>query len=174
MDTLYDGYDDGTRIFTPDGLMELVLNKYNTLVEKGDWMAETAEQKQIVALQAHVATLHKALDAKKSKSPKSDKKKKKKDNDHKTKRKRTNNDKGDKKGKYPAWKLVAPEGNAPTTKQVKGKTFYWCKHHQLWTAHKESDCAKGKTGGDAHNDDALRPDLAALNAHTADDDDSSI
>lgn len=172
VESLYDGYDDGTRTFTPDGLMELALNKYNGLLGEDNWMAETAEQKEIVALRAEVTTLHKRLDNKKK--AKSDKKAKGDSDKKKKKKRKDGDDKGgdSKKGKYPAWKLVAPEANAPKTKEVKGKTFYWCKHHKLWTAHKESDCEKGKHGSNNNTNDALRPDVAALNANTGDDDSS--
>ena len=52
--------------------------------------------------------------------------------------------KGNKARKYPDWKYKAPTGNEPRAKSIKGKQFYWCKHHELWCEHTEDQCRKAK------------------------------
>eukprot|EP00980_Cylindrotheca_fusiformis_P028642 scaffold22623_cov213-Cylindrotheca_fusiformis.AAC.2 len=46
---------------------------------------------------------------------------------------------------YAAWKLQAPKESEPKVKQHSGRTYHWCPHHKLWTAHKPADCTRGGT-----------------------------
>ncbi len=55
---------------------------------------------------------------------------------------------GGKNRKYPDWKYKAPYGNEPKAKSIKGKQFYWCKHHELWCEHTEDQCCKAKGNTD--------------------------
>jgi hypothetical protein len=43
-----------------------------------------------------------------------------------------------------AWKKVPPKANESKSKQHGNKTWNWCKHHQAWCIHKESECNKGR------------------------------
>ena len=140
-----DDYNDGTLPnLTPEKLMSLAVNKYRTLVDDNSWNQESAQQKQIVALNAQ---LQKFLGEKNKTAPNPNTK-------DAAKGGKTGNGKGkDKKTaknrKYPDWKYKAPSGNAPRSKTIKGKQFYWCKHHELWCEHTEDQCrkAKGNTDG---------------------------
>jgi hypothetical protein len=92
---------------------------------KGLWEASSPEQEQIIALTAAVTSLKsklarftktKAVDSKKDKSTKS-----------------TGGGGSQNTGTF-AWKDVAPKANEPTSKVVKGRTYYWCTHHRnpMW------------------------------------------
>ena len=53
-----DDYNDGTLMnLTPEKLMSLAVNKYRTLVDDSAWNQESAQQKQIVALNAQIQNL---------------------------------------------------------------------------------------------------------------------
>lgn len=135
-----DDYNDGTLDLTPERLMSLAVNKYRTLVDDNSWNQESSQQKQIVALNAQLQKLIGERNKKPTPTNKDAKPKpsfKGKDN------------KATKNRKYPDWKYKAPTGNEPRAKSIKGKQFYWCKHHELWCEHKEEECrkAKGTTTG---------------------------
>ena len=164
---LKDQYEDGRYQTNPNALMTVALNKYDLMVEAGQWKEGSSEEKQIVALQASFDKLSKALTKTKKKAKKEKQKSdsssdEEKQNDGKKKKQK------DKKSKYPAWKLKPAGPNEPETKTVNGKTYYWCKHHQMWAAHHPSKCEMGKK-----QQEGLQPNTAAL-AAINDDDDRSI
>jgi len=148
-----DDYNDGTLPnLTPEKLMSLAVNKYRTLVDDNTWNQESPQQKQIVALNAQIQKLI----GDRSKKPNSNNK------DHKTKSTSKNKDKKTPKNrKYPDWKYKAPSGNEPRAKSIKGKQFYWCKHHELWCEHTEDQCRKAKG-----NTDASKKNKNEVNADT--------
>ena len=148
-----DDYNDGTLPnLTPEKLMSLAVNKYRTLVDDNTWNQESPQQKQIVALKAQIQKLI----GNRSKKPNSNNK------DHKTKSTSKNKDKKTPKNrKYPDWKYKAPSGNEPRAKSIKGKQFYWCKHHELWCEHTEDQCRKAKG-----NTDASKKNKNEVNADT--------
>eukprot|EP00980_Cylindrotheca_fusiformis_P019193 scaffold6521_cov93-Cylindrotheca_fusiformis.AAC.1 len=113
----FDEYVDGDTNFTAVQLMAKADNKYKQLVKEDLWMHPSAEQQQIVALTAALAGMRD--------NPK-------------------NSGKG-KQREYAAWKLQAPKESEPKVKQHSGRTYYWCPHHKLWTAHKPADCTRGGT-----------------------------
>ena len=126
---------------TPERLMSLAVNKYRTLVDDNAWNQESSQQKQIVALNAQLQKM--IADKSKKATPPSNNK------DAKSKPAGKGKDfKSAKNRKYPDWKYKAPTGNESRAKTIKGKQFYWCKHHELWCEHKEEECrkAKGTTG----------------------------
>ena len=135
-------YFDGADI-VPDKLMRLAENKYASLVERGLWGGQSAEQKQIIALTTTISKLQNSMKIKKP--PKADagnnkEKGKGKNKSDKAKNKNRNNDE-----KW-AWKTVPPS-NGETTKKFGGKDYHWCPHHEAWTLHTPAKCTKG--GGSA-------------------------
>ena len=166
-----DEYNEGKDI-TAKGLMELAENKYKNMVNDGVWKAPTQEQETIVNLTAQVAQLQKKVKAAartQTRARKGDKQQDDKDKDKSGKP-----DKEKKKREYPAWKKVAPKDGEPNTKVVNGRTYHWCKHHQLWTSHKESECKKATQSTTNNNNSSdggleINRNLAAIA-----EDDSSI
>jgi hypothetical protein len=118
-----DQFDEGEDI-EPNRLMQLALNKYQTLVEGGKWNAPTEEEAKIIALEVEIKKIKAAKNAPK-KSTKEEKKS--------PKAKMPMMDK-------PKWMTVEPAPGKPKEKKVDGKTYYWCPHHKQWTRHKPSEC----------------------------------
>lgn len=137
-----DRYNEGTD-YTVDQLLMLAENKYKELVEAEEWNQPTEEQKKIIALTDQLGKFEKANKdlSKKLKAGNSNNGTKSSKQDH---NKRTSKQSNKDKPKYPEWKHQEPGTGDPRSKTVKGKTYYWCKHHKLWTAHKEADCKKGQ------------------------------
>lgn len=163
---LKDQYEDGRYQTNPNALMTIAHNKFDLMVEAGQWKEGSAEEKQIVALKASFEKLSKTLTKTKKKAKKEKQKPdspsdEEKHNDGKKKKK-------EKKSKYPAWKLKPPGPNEPETKTANGKTYHWCKHHQMWAAHLPSKCEMGKK-----QQEGLQPNTSAL-AAINDDDDRSV
>ena len=128
-------YYDG-QIITPDGLMDLAVKKYSTMITSNEWNAPTEDQKKILALEAEI-----------------EKMKKKKMNPQKFKGKSKDNDNGKndrKSNKNDAtwgWKKTPPK-DGQKTKKFRDKTYHWCPHHKLWCLHKPEDCKKGNEKND--------------------------
>lgn len=142
-----DDYNEGQDI-TVDELLDLAGNKYESLIELGEFNKPTDDQKKILALTAQLAKFDKGGNKKPTNKDVNTKKKgSKKPYDPKTK---SNKDKSQShpgsgsKVNYPEWKTKPPASGEPKTKVVKGRTYHWCKYHTLWTAHAPSDCDKGK------------------------------
>lgn len=129
-----DEYDEGTNI-EPTRLMQLALNKFNTLKEANKWKAPTNEEKEILSLTAEIQKLKKKKGTSTS-------------NKNSNKTKTINNQKQDsniKKAKTqkPKWMTEAPKSGESKTKTVDDKEYHWCSNHESWTRHKPSEC-KGK------------------------------
>jgi hypothetical protein len=122
---------------TPDDLMHQTNNEYQSLVDDGVWLEPTAAEKQVIALVAKLEAQQKQFNKQQNKSNNKNGKGKGKKQGNKE------GNKSDGKNKYPDWKKQAPTGSESTTKKVKNKTYYWCPHHKLWTAHKGSECKLG-------------------------------
>ena len=124
-----DAFEEGQDI-DPDQLMQMALNKYRILVDKGQWNAPSEEQQKIFILQAELEKL----------------KKKKKSPSTSTGQTATNNNADNKpkkqKGKKekPAWMLIKPKDSEPQEKIVDSKQYYWCPNHNSWTRHHPSEC----------------------------------
>jgi hypothetical protein len=125
-----DNYNEGTNI-TPEELMTLADNKYQSLIDLGTWLQQNEDQKRIVAMAAQIQSLEKSKtttikkDGKKgaasSKNPKKNKK-----------------DKNSKKNAKFAWKYEAPKTGQPNKKETKGTKWYFCPHHGdhgMWVKH---------------------------------------
>jgi hypothetical protein len=143
---------------TPQQLMKLALNKYDTRILEKSWNKPSTEEREIVALKAQISKL--TTTKKPTSSPNSSG-----DTDHNsttTKSRRSTKDK-DKKSRYMGiknkiwtgdskWRGEAPSPGAPTTKVVKGKTYHYCSHHKCWLAHTTAQCkaAAKEASGDAY------------------------
>jgi hypothetical protein len=117
-------YEDGTLNLEEDQLMIVAENKFDALVQSGDWNQPTREQEQIIALTATIQNM-----AKRISSGKTPVKKKK---EERTPKKKSENDASF------AWKLTRKSGE--TTRKVNNKTYHWCDKHNAWTLHKAEDC----------------------------------
>ena len=118
---------------TPEKLMSMALEKFTILKEvKKTWREMSAEQKQIVALNAR-------LEKSKSTSSKKENVKTSKRTDKKDgkKAKKTS---GAKSRKDPAWMSEIPKPGEPTSKTVEGREWHYCSKHKKWGSHKTSDC----------------------------------
>lgn len=121
-----DEYDEGQNI-EPNKLMQLALNKYQTLVEGGKWNAPTDEEAKIIALEAEI------------KKMKSNKKGKQGSDKAKAKAKSNKMQQKQQRDK-PKWMMQAPKDGEPTKKTVSDKIYYWCPTHNAWVRHKPKDC----------------------------------
>ena len=121
----YSRWEQGATMSLKD-FMSSALTKYKTLKMKGQWEAPSPEQEQIIALSAEMSSMRaKVAKTKVREKTGSDKKSQ-------------DGKKGPRKneGSY-AWKDVAPKVGDPKSKDVKGKTYYWCTNHEhpQWTLH---------------------------------------
>jgi hypothetical protein len=137
LSTRRDQYDNGERV-TVDVLMRAALNKYNLIQQRAETesMINREPKEKIMALEAQLLALKATTTA-------------------------TNPRK--KTGKDPfAWKKVKPKANEPNEKTVKGRKYTWCKFHQAWTIHAESDC---RLASEKNNED--KDELVLARAYTA-------
>ena len=124
--------------------MELANNVYSNAKTNGIWNAPTQEQQQIIALTAQL-TKYEKLNKDFQKKVKLGNKK---DNDKKVQEKGEEKgvvkDKRRKEIKYPEWKQKRPKPGEPQVMTKNGRQYYWCKWHNLWTAHKPEKCKLAK------------------------------
>ena len=114
-------YEDGSKEFTEDQLMEVALNKCKVLMESDKWNTPSEQDSKIVALTAEIDALKLQ-----SSSPSS----------YNNKRKGSNcKSKADN-----AWKKIAPGEGEPKKKSVGKVTYHWCTNHQYWTLHSSTEC----------------------------------
>ena len=114
-------YEDGSKDFTEDQLMEVALNKYKVLMESDKWNTPSVQDSKIVALTAKIDAL------KMQGSSTSSYNDKRKGNNRKSK---ADN----------AWKKIAPGEGEPKKKSVGKMTYHWCINHQYWTLHSSAEC----------------------------------
>ena len=125
-----DEYHDGNDL-EPEHLMQLALNKYQTMVEGGKWNAPTEADSKIIALEAQVKKLSRAPPGKapvKSKGGNVVSDNLKAGKAYKDKRIK------------PEWMSVAPKEGEPKKKTIKNKTFWWCPKHNAWVRHPPEEC----------------------------------
>ena len=123
-------HDDGESI-TPDQLMKYALNKYNIRSARGEWCAESQQQKEVIALAAKFESLKKTnkrlADAIKDSNKGSNK-----GNTHGNNgSSRSDQHKRD----APAWMKKKPKDGDPTTMHIEDKQYWWFPTHQLWQQH---------------------------------------
>ncbi len=121
---------DHTLIINPNGLglMELAENHYKDAVTSKEWLKLDEDQETILALQTQIE----AVQAKARRPGKS-------------KDKRTRGGKKKESSEWD-WKKKPPKENEEKKKTVKGKTYHWCKNHELWCLHSPAECNLRRTG----------------------------
>eukprot|EP00978_Attheya_sp_CCMP212_P009887 scaffold23516_cov40-Attheya_sp.AAC.1 len=134
-------YEDGTLNLVEDQLMLITENKFDALVQSGDWNQPTREQEQIIALTATIQNMEKRLT-----SPVKATNKKKGDT-KKGDTKKTTKKKDDPEF---AWKLTCKAGE--TTGKVNNKVYHWCSKHNAWTLHKPDNCRLTQDSSDGKAD----------------------
>jgi hypothetical protein len=122
-------YEDGTNNVTGNQLMQMALEKFKTLSDKGEWMKKTEEELEFIALRAQLEQMKKPAQTRPPRADRPDPKKKKG---------------GDKF----AWKLVPPKAGEPESKTVNGKKYIYCPHHHTtsWVLEVNQQGILHKTG----------------------------
>jgi hypothetical protein len=134
-----DGHDEGSVEYTYKQLLKITLDKAEIMKSQGEWLKNSPQGEQIVALTAKIQGLEKRNlqlqdRYKKGGGAGNPKGKVKPDGKHP-------NGPKDKKP-MPDWKKKKT-GETKVHKDPKtGKTttYYWCPYHKYFTAHKPSDC----------------------------------
>lgn len=161
-----DQYEDGTRNYTPEELMRVAEQKYKNSLITGSWNKLSEEQEQIIALRSELDLF--------KKTPR-----KKTTNDREQEQKKRPNLKKDKHGVpifegSEKWRNEAPKPGEPTTKEVNGKTYYYCLNHKYWCGHPTSKCSKtpSKSTTKVTSDDKeITASLAQIHVDDVDDND---
>jgi hypothetical protein len=122
-----DAHDDGTVPVSSEQLIIWAQQKYNLMVNKGQWIIEPSKKDEIVAMQAQIDDL-------KGKLTLADKTKAAIEGGTA----KTNGKEFQKKDE--AWKKTPPAAGEPRTKKIRNKVFHWCEHHMAWTMHKADEC----------------------------------
>jgi hypothetical protein len=143
-------HEDGRADITHDALMLMAEQKYQALIQSGEWSKPTAEQSEIVAMQAKLTNLNKHVATGKSKkttTPEKNAPAPKKKGKEKGKGKDPKGNKGNDKpssNPIPPWKFESPKSGESRIKVKDNKTYYWCLNHNhekgLWVLHKPTDC----------------------------------
>ena len=125
-----DAHDDGTAPISADELVIVAQQKYNLMVNRGEWEAEKSKHDEIVAMRAEINDL-------KGKLTLTDKTKAAAGggNEPNTKTKGKEFQKKDE-----AWKKIPPAAGEPRTKKIRDKNFHWCEHHMAWVMHAPAEC----------------------------------
>ena len=113
--------------FTSDYLMLLGDNKCKGMKQNKTWITPSPEDEKIVALQAEVTKLQKAMvattsDPKRNTAPKAGSPPKKQ------------------RAEKPIWMTKPPAAGEPSFKKVDGKDYWWCPKHHSWGRHQPQDC----------------------------------
>jgi len=155
-------YEDGTLNLGEDQLMLIAENKFDALVQSGDWNQPTREQEQIIALTATIQNMERRLT-----SPA------KTTNKKKDGMKKGDSKKSDKKKDDPdyVWKLTRKAGE--TTRKVNSKVYHWCTKHNAWTLHKPDDCRLTQDSSDGKVD-SLSISQALVGAIEEEDEDDDF
>ena len=124
---LKDEHDEGRVTYMATRLMQLAQDKFEACEEKGIWGQLSEEQAEIVAMNAQLekATPRQMKDGKPKKKAMG----------------KESSDKGEKRDDV--WKTIKPKPGEASTKQVKNKTYHWCKNHKeegMWVIHRPEDC----------------------------------
>lgn len=166
---LYNGKE-----LTPKMLMEIVQNKYNSMVLAKTWNVPTSDKEEIMALKSTVKMVKKQLASARRGKPKG----------RPTRGPRghpKNRDKMNSEAKFNALKRTKPEDPKNDVLMHNGKKFQWCGEAtggkcEMFVRHKPSEC-KGMTPKDAKPAPKKKPPrkygtmmVKAAKAHKDDDD----
>ena len=61
-----------------------------------------------------------------------------------------------------AWKNVPPNDGEAETKVVKGKKYYWCKHHEYWCFHPSHECTFKDNNNSTSEDQGITSSMAGV------------
>jgi hypothetical protein len=125
-------HDEERVVYKADQLMKLAETKFRQRKTNNTWIAPTADQEKVIALEATVDRLlkqQKKANILSGNPPKKDNAKSK-----------GKNDKGKARKPMPEWKLKPPAQGEPKTKKVDGKTYHWCTNHKMWMLHMPAEC----------------------------------
>jgi hypothetical protein len=131
MKNIEDQYELKLKDIKYEELMDNAQNKYRAMKQSGKWMATSAEQVRISALEAQIKNITK------KKSPTQG------NTSTKASGTTTTGTSTKKKGAKPDWMMKPPKEGAAKSKTVEGKKYHWCPNHASWTIHHPNDC-KGK------------------------------
>ena len=123
-------YEDGLTNLTATQLMQVALEKFKTLTDKGEWMVKTEQELEFIALKAwQLEQINKKSNVTKSAKVERDGTKKKT------------------KAKF-AWKMISPKAGEPESKTVNGKKYIFCPHHHTtrWVLEVNQQGVNHKTG----------------------------
>lgn len=155
MERIKDDWELDHTNMTPQHLMKLALNKFDTRVLEKSWNKPTSEEREIVALKAQITKLSSSTTNKQSSNDKSDNVTTASTTNNKSRRsgkdkKRFTGVKNKTWTGESKWRGEAPSPGAPTTKVVKGKTYHYCTWHKCWLGHTTAQCkAAAKESGTA-------------------------
>ncbi len=145
----HNSYTDRSLTITHKVLILLATNKFNLLKQEGSWGAKSANEEQIIAMQAKLTALKGQFalgpNLKKAMSKGHGKDDKGQEHKHEKKgrnKKNISNRRAQKQDE--AWKKIAPKSDEPKETEVRGKKFYWCHHHMAWGVHKPANCHVGQ------------------------------
>ena len=137
---LQDQWETGTD-FTPGEIMELALQKYSNMSERGVWNQNEKPDSQLHALATRLDSMENQMHGSPSSSSKS-------------RSSKSSSLSFKKKFGIEEWRMIK-QGN---TKVVNGVTFWWCPHHKnegqfdgLYVTHKPSEHASWKAERDKKN-----------------------
>ncbi len=129
-----------------EALLDLGESKYQHLVTKKTWGKKTAQEEQLLALQAKVNQLESARKPKGTSS-----------GDASTPSSNTKKKKNKKKATYEPWQFEPIPGKTKLTKEreINGEkvevVYCWCPHHGdgkgMWVRHKPTDCNNANKSG---------------------------
>jgi hypothetical protein len=127
--------EDKRSTLASEQLMQMALEKYKTIVGRGEWMQKSAVQLDMIAMQGTIMALQGQL--KQNAAPANNKDKK---TPGKSAARNSDN-------KF-AWKLVAPKAGESHEKTVEGKAYIYCPHHAAtkWVLKINREGIEHKTG----------------------------
>jgi hypothetical protein len=178
MERVKDDWELDHSNITPQQLMKLALNKYDTRVLEKSWNKPSSEEREIVALKAQITKLSSSSKQSSTGTP---------DATPSDPASTTNNKRCRRNGKDKPtftgmknkvwtgnnkWRGEAPSPGAPTTKVVKEKTYHYCSHHKCWLGHTTAQCkaAAKESSGTSSNITASLANIGLTNIVEDDDD----
>lgn len=174
---------DDTMDLEPQSLLTRTETHYENAKARDLWLKKTADQEDIVALQATVKSLSAAL--------------KKKSSDSKSNSSGGGKSSSSTKKKYPSapkkrdsdgrpvfegkekWRMKAPEEGKPKKKTIDSIEYIWCANHGYWGSHSTKDCRGGsnpykkKKASSSNNTDQITASLAQIGVQDVASDEES-
>jgi hypothetical protein len=172
MECVKDDWELDHSNITPQQLMKLALNKYNTGVLEKSWNKPSSEEReaQITKLSTSKQLSTDTQDASTSAPTNTTNNNKRR---HKDNGKRKPSFTGMKNKVWTGdskWRGEAPSSGAPTTKVVKGKMYHYCSHHKCWLGHTTAQCkAAAKESGTPSNINSSLANIGLANIVEDDD-----